>query len=160
MLKTNRCNLQKLQKSDFEQVRELYTNEQVRKFLGGIVGDEAFERSFNGMVNCSEDCFYWVVRLKEKNEFIGLVSLDKHHDGFSTEVSYQFMPQYWGFGFGEEVIRKIIDYAFSELGIDEILAETQTVNNASCKLLQKVGMELKETVMRFGAKQCIFSISK
>lgn len=160
MIETNRCKIDRLQDSDYEKVRELFTNEKVRKFLGGIVSPASFNSSFYNMLNCNENSYYWVARLKHNNEIIGLVSLDKHHDGFSTEVSYQFMPQYWGYGYAEEVIRRIIDYAFNELMIKKIVAETQSANKASCKLLQKIGMNLEQVVSRFGAEQYIFSISK
>lgn len=150
----------KVQDSDYKKVGELYSNERVRKFLGGIVSNERFHGSFDNMINCDENSFYFVVRLKDNNEFIGLISLDKHHDGFSTEVSYQFMPQYWGYGYAEEVIKWIISYAFDELTINKLVAETQSVNKASCKLLQKVGMSLEQIVSRYGAEQYIFGISK
>ncbi|MBY6981398.1 GNAT family N-acetyltransferase, partial [Clostridium botulinum] len=119
-----------------------------------------FNSSFNDMLTCDDNSFYWVVRLKDNNEVIGLASLDKHHDGLSTEVSYQFMPQYWGYGYAEEVVRRIIDYAFDELIIKKIVAETQSANKASYKLLKKVGMSLEQIVSRFGTEQYIFSISK
>lgn len=160
MIETNRCKLNILKDSDYEKIKELYINEDVRKFLGGIVSTESFNSRFSNMLICDEDSFYWVVRLKDNNQAIGLVSLDKHHDGLSTEISYQFIPQYWGYGYAEEVIRKIIEYAFNELSIDKIIAETQCENKVSCKLLEKVGMELKQIVSRFGAEQYIFSISK
>ncbi|WP_257248020.1 GNAT family N-acetyltransferase [Clostridium botulinum] len=150
----------KVQDSDYEKIKELYTDEKVRKFLGGIVSNEKLNSSFNDMLTCDDNSFYWVVRLKDNNEVIGLASLDKHHDGLSTEVSYQFMPQYWGYGYAEEVVRRIIDYAFDELIVKKIVAETQSANKASCKLLKKVGMSLEQIVSRFGTEQYIFSISK
>jgi len=103
MIETNRCFMTRVQYSDYEELKELYTDERVRKFLGGIVSNERFDASFNNMITCNENSYYWVVRLRNIGEFIGLISLDKHHDGFSTEVSYQFMPQYWGYGYAEEV---------------------------------------------------------
>lgn len=159
MIETNRCTMYKLHNRDYEKIREIYTNIKVREFLGGVVSDEKFKYSFKNMLTCEDNSFYYVVRLKENNEVIGLVSLDKHHDGINTELSYQFMTQYWGCGYAKEVIQRVIDYAFNELMIKKIVAETQTANKASCKLLQKVGMDLEETVSRFGADQYIFSIS-
>nr|WP_207751287.1 GNAT family N-acetyltransferase [Anaeromonas frigoriresistens] len=152
--------LTEVQNSDYEEVRKLYFDEKVRKFLGGIVSNERYNSSFYNMITSDKNSFYWVVRLKNNSEFIGLVSLDKHHDGFSTEISYQFMPQYWGYGYAEEVIKRIINYAFDELNIKELVAETQSANRASCKLLKKLGMSLRQTVTRFGEKQHIFGIAK
>lgn len=160
MIKTKRCKMSIIQDCDYEKVRELYSDEKVREFLGGIVSDERFVLSFDKMINSGDSSFYWAVRLIENNEFVGLVSLDRHHDGISVEVSYQFLPKYWGCGYAEEVIRETIHYGFDELMINRIVAETQSANKASCKLLQKIGMDLEETVTRFGAEQYIFSITK
>lgn len=157
-METSRCRLEILKESDYEKVKELYLNEVVRKYLGGIISNESFNNSFRNMLTCEASAFYWIVRLKDKDEVIGLVSLDKYHDGVSTELSYQFMHQYWGYGYAEEVIRKIIYFTFKELRIDRIIAETQCANKGSCKLLRKVGMKLQNKVSRFGADQNIFSI--
>lgn len=151
VLETNRCKIIKLEKSDYENVR---------KFLGGIFSNERFDNNFNNMVFSEEDLFYWVVRLKDSNEFLGLVSLDKHHDALNTEVSYQFKAEWWGYGYAEEVIRRIIDYAFNELKLKKLVSETQSANQNSCKLLHKVGMSLEQIVTRFDAEQSIFSISR
>lgn len=160
VLVTNRCKIIKLQKSDYENVRELYFDEDVRRFLGGISSSERFDNKFNDMVFSEENLFYWVVRLKDSNEFIGLVSLDKHHDDLNTEISYQFRKVWWGHGLAEEVIRGIVDYAFDELKLKKLVAETQSANNRSCNLLLKVGMSLEQIVTRFGSEQYIFSISR
>ncbi len=160
MIETSRCYMDNMNYSDYTKLKELYTDERVRKFLGGIVSNERFDASFNNMITCDEASYYWVVRLRDTGEFIGLISLDKHHDGFNTEVSYQFMPQYWGHGYAEEVLKRIINYAFDELMLNKLVAETQSENKSSCKLLQKAGMTLEQVVSRFGAEQFIFGISK
>lgn len=85
-----------------------------------------------------------VVRIKN-NEFIGLVSLDKHVDG-DKEVSYEFLTAWWGQGYATEVIGQVIKYAFEELEIVKLLAETQTANLSSCKLLERVGMKLERKI--------------
>lgn len=121
--------------------------------MGRTSGENPLNRSYT-----TDSCF-WVVRLKSNNQLIGLVSLDKHVDG-GTEVSYEFLPNYWGQGYATEVINRVIKFAFEELGIDKLLAETQTANVNSCKLLDRVGMRLERKVQRFGAEQGIFSVGK
>ena len=160
MIETKRCKIIKLHKSDYKNVRELFFDERVRRFLGGIVSREGFDNMFNSILNSDTNSMYLVIRLKESNEFIGLVSLDKHHDGLDTEVSYQFLPKCWGYGYAEEVVRRIIDYAFDELKLEKLVAETQSANKNSCKLLKKLEMSLEQTIRRFGAEQNIFSITR
>lgn len=158
MLETGRCILTGLEKTDYEDIKKLYTDESVRKYLGGTVDEETFDSKFTVMCKHDPDALYWVIKSKPQNRFIGLISLDTHHDGVSKEVSYQILPMWWGCGYATEALRRIIEYAFTELGLPRIVAETQSENKASCRLLERVGMSLEQSVYRFGAEQSIYSI--
>ncbi len=89
-----------------------------------------------------------------------MISLDPHHDGEATEISFQILPEFWGEGFGTEAVRTVIRHAFDEKGLDRLLAETQAANTASRRLLTRLGMEEAGRVMRFGAEQIIYSLEK
>lgn len=158
MLETNRCALLKLKKDNYEDVKSLYVDKNVRKYLGGTWKEESIKASFAKMNQTTKDSLYFVAREKYSNNFIGIISLDNHHDGISTEVSYQLLPKWWGDGYATEVVKEIIKYAFNYLNLTEIVAETQTANKASCRLLEKLGMDLRETVQRFGEEQAIYCI--
>lgn len=160
MLRTDRCAISKITQTDYEDVKKLYFDQGVRKYLGGVVNEERFICIFKEMLNVVEDSIYLVVRNNINGEFIGLVSLDKHHDGVNTEVSYQFISKLWGQGYAIEAIKKVISYAFEELNLSKIVAETQVANKASCRLLTKLGMSIETSVYRFGSEQYIFSISR
>lgn len=159
MIHTNRCRISNIKDNDYEDVRKLYFNKKVREFLGGIVDKEKYDDNFKNMMDANDNSLYWVIRHIDTNEFVGLVSIDKHHDDLNTELSYQFIPEWWGKGYAEEVIKKVINYAFKNLKLKKIIAETQSANIASCKLLKKVGMDIEQSVQRFGCQQYIFSIS-
>lgn len=158
MFETKRCHVTLFKRSDFEEVKEVFLNHEVRKYLGGIVEEKSIEAALDGMNNRREEFLYWVVREKAANHFMGLVSLDQHHDGVDTEISYQFLPKWWGAGYAAEVVQVIIHYALTELGLPKVIAETQTANTASCRLLERLGMNLEKTITRFGAEQAIYSI--
>lgn len=157
-METNRCVVENLKKDDYDDVKLLYLDEKVREFLGGVISDERYNMSFKEMINHNEDSFYWVVRLKNTNNFIGLVSIDTHHDGVSKELSYQFLPNYWGKGYALEVIREILNFISRELTITSVIAETQVANKASCSLLNNLGMKVVNKVYRFNEEQYIFSL--
>lgn len=159
MHETNRCKLLKIQETDYEDIKKLYTDERVRQFLGGIIEEDIYKIKFINMCKIEGKELYWVVRLKDDNKFLGLISLDLYHDGVSTEISYQILPKYWGCGYGTEIIQEVISIAFEEYNLTKIVAETQTANKQSCKLLKRIGMNLESTAERFGAGQSIFSIT-
>ena len=132
----------------------------VRRYLGGVIPEEYTRTKFIETLNRSQiDSHFWVVRLKIDTEFIGLVSFDKHVDG-GTEVSYEFLPTWWRSGYATEVLSQVINFAFNELELSRVLAETQTANAPSCRLLERLGMKLERKVQRFGAEQAIYYIEK
>ncbi len=157
-IQTERCQLTEVTLEDFDDVKLLYLNEDVRKYLGGVIEEASFQKSFHHILHQDTIAYYWVVREKETSMFIGCVSLDTHHDGASTEVSYQFLPQWWGEGYAKEVVGEVIEYAFKELRLTELVAETQLANIPSCRLLERLGMKVRENVTRYGAEQAIYYI--
>ncbi|MFD1851315.1 GNAT family N-acetyltransferase [Oceanobacillus bengalensis] len=160
MLETTSCILTFVQQTDYENVRLLYINEKVRKYLGGVIEEKGIIIRFNKMMQPTRNAFYFTVKEKGTDAFVGLVSFDTHHDGNSTELSFQFLPDYWGMGYATEVCNAMIAFAFNKLQINTLVAETQTANIASCRLLEKIGMELQENVVRFGAEQAIYRLIK
>ncbi|WP_368505143.1 GNAT family N-acetyltransferase [Alkalihalophilus sp. As8PL] len=158
MFETERCFVRTFQKSDYIDVKKLYVNEEVRKFLGGTRQENSIEVVLDEMLNSSPNSYYWVVREKHTDSFIGLVSIDPHHDGIYYEISYQFLPNWWGKGYATEVVQLLIRYGLNELKLSKVIAETQTANTSSCRLLERLGMELEQTINRFDAEQAIYSI--
>lgn len=158
-METLRCSLSRLNENDYEDLKIIYTNENVRKYLGGSIPEEhTYGKFLDTLQRSKQGAHYWIVRLNDLNSCIGFVSLDSHLDGIHTEVSYEFLPEWWGHGYAREVIQEILSYAFNELSLSKVIAETQTANRSSCSLLEKLGMQLEETVQRYGAEQAIYSI--
>ncbi|MBY0098092.1 GNAT family N-acetyltransferase [Mesobacillus maritimus] len=158
MFETKRCLINTLRTSDSEEVKRLFINPEVRKFLGGVPTVASMEGILNEMVDPTATSYYWVIREKNTNEFIGFVSLDPHHDGDDLELSYQLLPKWWGAGYGTEVVKRVLQFAFNELNLPKVVAETQSKNTFSCRLLERLGMELERTTIRFCAEQSIYSI--
>lgn len=160
LFKTERCTLSIFRQSDYGDAEKIFANSRVRAFLGGIREPKSVAASLENMANPEEGSYYWIVRDKRSKEFIGLVSLDAHHDEQGKEVSYQLLPEWWERGYATEAVAKIIDYALSELNLPAIVAETQSANTASCRILEKLGMKLERKVIRFGAEQAIYAIRR
>jgi len=141
----------------------LYKFIKILWYLGGTTDDEVLlKKKFEEVLSKSKmpGVYFWCVRIIENDQFIGLVSLDRYHDGKNIELSYEFLPQHWGNGHATEVVRKMIYYSFTEIDLPKLVSETQTANASSCKLLERVGMQLEKRLMRFGAEQAVYSIER
>jgi ribosomal-protein-alanine N-acetyltransferase len=156
-IQTFRCNLVPVAERDYANILSLYTNLKVRQYLGGKVKLDDFPQKFNELIH-DQSIFQWVAKLKGTGDFVGLFSLGKHHDGLDTELSYQLMENMQGKGLALEITKCLLNFAFTELGLKRLIAETQTANAPSIKLLEKIGMKFDHTLERFGAQQSIYVI--
>lgn len=157
MLKTASCLLTSLEQSDYEDVKELFTCHDVRKYLGGVIETNQYDRKFANMLAANDEWTFTIRRL-DNMAFVGLISLNEHQDGIGTEISYQLVRKEWKKGYAREAVLKIIEFATVTLGIQAIVAETQSANINSCKLLERAGMSLVKKVTRFGEEQSIYSL--
>lgn len=163
-LETDRCILQLICSSDIEEAVELFTNSHVRKYLGGpIIRDEAIKR-LNSYLESKKTIFFWkiyyCVRLKDNGKFIGIVSITPHHNLLYKELSYQFLPDFWGKGYAYESINSIIHHYENNCKVlSRIVSETQTANIKSCKLLEKLGYKLHKKLKRFGCEQSLYILN-
>ncbi|GAA0614668.1 GNAT family N-acetyltransferase [Virgibacillus siamensis] len=159
MLETTRCHFRNVQKSDLPDVKRLYKNEKVREYLGGVRQDDTITALFEDMLSDSND-LHWTIREKQTDQFIGLISIGLHHDSNEVELSYQLLPDWWGRGYATEAVQSIIQFAFDELNLSRLVAETQTANTPSCRLLERAGMKFEKKVIRFEAEQAIYYIGQ
>lgn len=155
IIETQRCLCAPLAESDFTSVAKLYTNQEVRRFLGGVRG---LSREHFALLCSVSGSSIWTVSLNETGDFIGMISLGRHHDGEDMEVSYQFLPGSWGKGLASETVGAIVQYAQDNLNLPRIVAETQVANDRSKLLLERLGMRPVRWLVRFGEEQVVYEL--
>ena len=58
----------------------------------------------------------------------------------AVEIGWRLEKQWWGNGYATEAARSVLAFAFSELGLDEIVSFTTEHNVASQRVMQRIGM--------------------
>lgn len=159
MLETARCFIRKVSKNDELEIKKLYQDALVWRFLGGKRSVVQTEESIIGMFTPTLNYFYFSVFEKEKERFLGVISITPHHDGVDMEISYVFKSDIWGKGFAQETISLILSYTFQKFKFKRILAESQAANVNSCKLLCRLGFFEKKRIIRFNEEQIIFYLN-
>ncbi|MGI9604079.1 MAG: GNAT family N-acetyltransferase [Acidimicrobiales bacterium] len=85
---------------------------------------------------------------RSSGEVVGAVALTidsrRHRRG---EVGYLLRRDRWGHGLASEAARLVVDFGFSDLGLHRVWAVCDPVNEASIRVLTKLGMR-REGLLR------------
>ena len=89
--------------------------------------------------------FYdWAVVEKESGRMIGtcgFTRFDPPHD--SAEIGYVLNPDFHGKGYATEAAQRVVKYGFEELGLHRIEAKFMEGNDASLRVMEKLGMQFE-----------------
>ena len=69
--------------------------------------------------------------------FAGLVPREKL--GF-VELYYGLLPSHWGRGLATEAARAVLQFGFEEIGLPEIVANSDIPNSPSFRVMERLGM--------------------
>ena len=87
----------------------------------------------------------WSVRLAAQATIIGFVGFREFFDPPQLQLIYGLLPDHWGRGLATEVAARIRDHAFLELGFSEVAAAIDRQNEASGRVLERLGMRQERT---------------
>jgi len=154
VLNTSRCCIEHFSKCDIPHAVRLFTDGKVRKYLGGTINNAAAIEKLNKWC-VSDDDVYFSVKLCD-GTFIGIITVGDYYNDIDKEISYMFLPEFWGNGYAFESISCVASYCGKLMKLERLIAETQAVNTASCRLLEKLGYVLSEQVTRYGELQNVY----
>ena len=156
MLETARLTLREVGADDVALLIALRTDPEVRRYLGGPMSlDEATAMA---ALNISYSHGKFVATRRDSQEPIGLVLIHAGHGG--TEISYQFLPSSWSQGLATEAVRCVMDHAFDTEEIEELLIVTQTANERSRRLIERLGLTAGEQFDEHGEQQTIYRMRR
>ncbi|WP_405058223.1 GNAT family N-acetyltransferase [Kribbella sp. NBC_01505] len=77
---------------------------------------------------------------KDGGAFVGWFGLQPTDDATTVDVGYRLNRKSWGKGYATEGTRMLIEYAFTELGMERVVADTMAVNHRSRAVMRRSGM--------------------
>jgi RimJ/RimL family protein N-acetyltransferase len=142
---TERLRLEPLRRSHAEELFHLLSDERLYRFIPKeppetLAALTARFQRLEGRAPPSGDDQWlnWVARLKAEGVCVGRVEVTAHPDK-SAHLAYEIGAPYWGRGLGVEACRRILQALFEDLGTQRIVAEVDTRNAASIRLLERLG---------------------
>ena len=88
----------------------------------------------------------YFVRDAEDARFLGRVGLKRVHvhDRDEVEIGWSVVADEWGKGLATEAARGLVELAFGDLGLSEIVSFTLPYNAASVRVMEKLGMQYEQ----------------
>lgn len=150
ILQTERLILRQLTLTDTPFIIELLNSEGWIKYIGERNiknADQARQYLMDGPIKSYRENGFglYAVTLKNNNAAIGMCGLVQRNYLPHPDIGYAFLPQYNGRGYAFEIAKAVLQYAFTELKKERILAITLPGNKNSVKLLLKLGMKCEAT---------------
>ena len=93
------------------------------------------------------DFYDFAVTLRDSGKMIGTCGFTRFDSANnSAEIGYVINPAYHGQGIATEAARAVIDFGFSELRLHRIEARHMVGNDASHRVMEKLGMKTDGTL--------------
>ena len=85
---------------------------------------------------------YWSIFLKDSPmRFLGWVLLiPRDAVGPEIEIGWRLCRDAWGYGYGSEAARLVVEHAFRSLELEKIVADIHPSNATSMKVAERIGM--------------------
>jgi RimJ/RimL family protein N-acetyltransferase len=109
------------------------------------------------------DCGFgvWAMLLKDTGELIGDSGcyVREVEGNFEFELAWHVRRDLWGRGYATEAAQSCVDYAFSDLGAERIIALVRPENKSSCRVAEKIGMRCEQVIFWRGYDHCVYAKS-
>jgi RimJ/RimL family protein N-acetyltransferase len=145
VFETERLRLEPLRASHAPEMFEIVSDNRLYRFiprdppttLASL--QERFQRLETRSSPAGEELWLnWIARSKAENRCLGRVEVTIRQDA-SAYLAYEIAVPFWRRGFATEACRRIIDALFDDYGLKEIVAEVDSRNTPSIRLLERLG---------------------
>jgi len=152
-IETERLILRNMLPTDVDGMFELDSDPEVHKYLGNkpFKSKSQSEEIINGIMEQYKEFGIgrWAMVNKQTNEFIGWSGLKLNtitFNGYTNffDVGYRIIKRFWGKGYATESSIAALNYGFKTLKLDTIYAITEKGNEASHRVLLKIGLNYIE----------------
>jgi len=102
----------------------------------------------------------WAVVEKVSENFLGWCGLKYHPATKETDLGFRFLQKHWNKGFATEAAMVCLHYGFEEKALAQIVGRSAKANEASIKVLVKLGMTYKRDLELGGMQGVCYAIGQ
>lgn len=145
---TQRCRIREITVRDVDELYRIYSEPGITNYVEALCErkeDEiAYIRDYIRYQYGFYDYGIWIVEDKKSGIIIGRAGFDMRQGYEEPEMGYLIRKSYQRKGYAAEICEELLSFAREKLGFVTVRAFTNPGNEASVRLLEKLGFELKE----------------
>ncbi|KQT17573.1 alanine acetyltransferase [Chryseobacterium sp. Leaf404] len=148
-LETERLILKPINETHVENILKIRSNEITNKYVVRNTPKNNFDAlQFILMIKertKNNESFYFGISLRNQQNLIGTICLYNFtEDRKTAEVGYELLPEFHHQGLMSEALKVVVDFGFTDVHLQEIVAMTNKFNENSKGLLLKSGFALED----------------
>ncbi len=146
IIETDRLILRTFDERDIDPMSLINQDPKVCEFLPAIGTRESTAKSVHGFIDHYRDHGFspYAVELKSTCEMIGFCGLMipafEAHFMPAVETGWRLASQQWNHGYATEAAKAVLQYAFEQLQLNEVVSFTAVENMRSRRVMEKIGL--------------------
>ena len=132
--------------NDFEVARYTATNPHpydMKMAQEFVEAEETSAAAAGRFLDDPEGAVVFAITLQPSGALIGCIGLQKTPEG--PELGYWIGKSFWGNGYGTEAAERMVRLAFETYRLPRLIASAVTINDASHRVLEKIGFVISGT---------------
>ena len=160
-LLSERLSITALNTTDAKFIFELVNTEGWLTYIGDRkIHSPEDAQSYIQKIIDSSDISYWVVRLRQYDTPVGIISLIKRDHLEHPDIGFAFLPSFTSNGFAYEATKIVLKHVIDNTEHPFVLGVTVVENTASINLLKKLGFQFQKEIEVKKEKLGVYVVSK
>lgn len=143
-LTTGRLVLREWRETDRDDWAAMNADPEVREFFPSTLDREQADSAFDRVASELSARGWGLWAAEHEGRFLGFTGLSpvgfEAHFTPATEIGWRLRRDAWGHGFASEAARAVLNFAFGELGLDQLVSFTSVANARSRAVMERVGL--------------------
>ncbi len=165
IIQTERLIIREFQVFDIEPLAQIMAKPEVMQFSPtGVLSTKKTAVRIQSFIDSYQTNGYgkWAVIHRENKRLIGYcgIAVEEIEGKLENELGYRIDSEFWGKGLATEAANACLQYGFDKFKFDYVLGIVEPENQASVKVLEKVGMEFVKESTWCGKVVCIYQVMR
>jgi RimJ/RimL family protein N-acetyltransferase len=159
-LTTDRLTMRGWREEDAASYAEITADPEVMRFMGGVLDAPQTWREIAVFIGHWELRGYGLWAIEREGALIGRVGLWQPDGWPGLEVGWLLARGAWGHGYATEAARASVDYAWRELGAQQLISLIAPENTASRRVAERLGMRPRGEYAYHGRQHVMHALDR